>query len=261
MLFDNAGKPTSALLEVLRITGVDHDGTLLGIRNSTQSTWYQSGKIRASIGEEHGDLKTALMPFFMKLGLINEVLASNREYNNVLLLGATLLAVRKRLAFLMKEWDRGVRFQQVVLLGSSRPLNEKEIPELLNASNLELPFDDSWTTGAEVPATEGQMMRMVYDQAQSRFPWKEEGKVVFRIHPGKANTEETIHHWLSEENPSPASCLAISSQPFVKDQELAVRKVLPAQFQVEAIGYAVPPSIPATVFLDNLAKIIFKLAE
>src|SRR5690606_17150403 len=120
MLFDNAGKPTSALLEVLRITGVDHDGTLLGIRNSTQSTWYQSGKIRASIGEEHGDLKTALMPFFMKLGLINEVLASNREYNNVLLLGATLLAVRKRLAFLMKEWDRGVRFQQVVLLGSSR---------------------------------------------------------------------------------------------------------------------------------------------
>lgn len=261
MLFDKKGNPASALLDVLRITGVDHDGTLMGIRNSTQSTWYQSGKIRANIGEEHGDLKTALMPLFMKLGLMEEVKAKDREYDNVLLLGATLLAVRKRLAFLMREWNRGVRFQQIVLLGSGRPLTEKESAEsLFDSKNPELPFDEEWAKPPVFPGNEGEMMWMVYDQAASRFPWKNEAEVIFCIHPGKANTEETILHWMEVKTPLPGKCLAVSSQPFVGYQELTVRKVLPDSFLVEAIGYGAPPSIPVTVFLDNLAKVIYELA-
>jgi hypothetical protein len=260
-LFDSKGQATEALQEVLRLTGVDHDGTLVGIRNSTQSTWYQTGKIRADIGEEHADLKTALMPYFMKLGLIDPIKAKGLLYDTTLVLGATLVAVRKRLDFLMMEWERGVRFGQIVLIGSGRPLTPKEIPDLLNSRNPELPFDDEWVNTSEIPATEGRMMRLVYDQAQTIFPWTEKVEVHFSIHPGKANTEETIQHWLGEAKPLPSACLAVSSQPFVADQELGVGKILPVGFQVEAIGYAAPPSIAVTAFLDALAKLIYKLAE
>lgn len=261
MLFDTDGKPSPALLEVLKITGVDHDGTLQGIRDSTQSTWYEAGKFRAAIVEQHAQLKTDLMPRFFKLGVIDPVQAKELEYDLAIVLGATLTAVRKRIAFLSKEWERGVRFRQIVLIGSSRKLMpDKEGPELLfKSDNLDLPFDGNWVNPEGLPETEGQMMGLVYDQIKNRLGWGEI-PLTHSVHPGaRANTAETFEYWLQEHKVTPCKCLLVSSQPFVADQELAACEVLKG-FEVEAIGYGAPPSIPATTFLDALAKLIYKLA-
>lgn len=262
MLFDNDRKPTPTLLEVLRIAGVDHDGTLAGIHEATQGSWYVAGKLRAEIEERHAHNREDLMPLFSLLGLVEAVHAKREEYSIALLLGATLVAVRKRLAFLIKEWERGVRFKLLILVGSSRKLLPTETVELmLDPNNPDLPFDPSWCKPAQLPLTEGQMMRLVYDQVDASVPWKFQVGVVFSFTEGTSNTAQSVEHWAQAWSPPPATCLAVSSQPFVADQQLAIRKVLADGFQAEGVGYPAPPSIRVSVFLDSLAKQIDKLAD
>lgn len=264
-LFDAQGQPTEPLLRLLERLGVQHDNTLRGIRDATQSAWYQAGKMRAEIKDqmEVGQLRNDCLGPLAQLGFLREAEAPQTEHAYALVLGATVVAVRKRLAFLRDEWERGVRFREVILFGSERALmpDKEGMDVLYNPQNAELPFPEDRAKTAEAPPrNEIEMMVAVYNQPD--FPWTPKGIKATAIHAtGKANTADTIRVWLQEKQPEPGACLAVSSQPFVSFQQVVIANELPEDFMVIGIGPAANPSLPLATFLDNVAKLVYELAR
>ncbi|MCB9808326.1 hypothetical protein H6770_03655 [Candidatus Peribacteria bacterium] len=263
--FDVNGQPSEPLLKLLERLGVQHDGTLKSIRDATQEAWYQAGKLRAEIKDtvEQGQLHNDVVGHFSQLGMMHAV-ESEGSYEYALLLGATVAAVRKRLAFLRTQWEKGLLFKELVLLGSERDLiPEKEGHDVLfNPKNAELPFPEVRAKTAEAPPrNEIEMMEMVCQQAD--FPWDNRVRVTPVRTPGRANTSVTVQQWLKDAQPEPGTCLAMSSQPFVSFQTLVVEKELKKhnnRFSVDGIGYA-SLTLPVATYLDNVAKVIYELAE
>ena len=271
LFFDTNGRVTSALARLLELFGVGHDGTLKGVRDATQAAWFQAGKLRAEIAEKHGDKKNAALPLFAALGMIDAVRVPPTDYLYALVLGGTVVAVRKRLSFLLDALVNSATCGTVVLLGSERPLlAEKESPEvLLKWDNDEFPFPEEWHPRRELPTTEAGMMELVYDQVSHLF--LQQGCKVQCVNSRKREgrnptTRDTVVDWLNldadmlKPEPIPGLCLAVSSQPFVGYQELVLRRVLPDNFGLTCVGYTAP-SLPVTTYLDNVAKLIFEFAE
>jgi hypothetical protein len=259
--FFKNGQPSNALLELLEVLGIKHDGTLIGIRDATQKSWYQSGKFRAEIKEnpEYLVLKDKLMSIFRELGLVEGVFASKLSYDIALIHGGTLPAVQKRIAFLAQEWKRGVRFKIVSFLGSQRKIiSDKEDPCKIEKEVWGVPFNIEKTPIHY--EHEFEMMSILYEVAN--LPWKNEIPLRF-LFPAKenANTKETTREWYERfKGEAFNSLLFISSQPFVSFQQIVVKKVI-FDREVETIGYSAPQSIPITAYLDNIAKIIYELSE
>lgn len=271
LFFDKDCKPTPTLCELLTRMKLEHNGTLTGIRDATQNAWYQAGKLRDEIKDQVKDeqLSWQLGPVFEKLGMVKAVHAQTRRPRYSLLLGAMLKAVRKRIAHLCTEWEtERVRFKKLVYLGSERPLDPEREPfeEIQNPANAELPFPEDWPPYSTVsrPHTEVEMMRWLGWQSLPVVPWGEIDDIdELVITPGRANTRQTVQEWLSFE-PEPGSCLVVSSQPFVLYEAWVVEKTLRQhhpEWSVDGIGYAAPPTTPMATYLDNVAKVIYEIAE
>ena len=271
LFFDN-GQPTEPLLHLLDLFQVRHQRTLKSIRDVTQHAWYQQGKLRAEIVDraECEWLRTEAMRIFEQLGMVKEVSTkTNMHYKRCLLLGATVVAVRKRLAFLKDTWNAyGARFGELILLGSERDLlPEKEVDSILfNHQNEEFPFPQYHTnTALPPPRNEIEMMQMVYNQSEEQLPWKGRIGIKTVSAPGRANTLDTVREmlkggsWDTQEN-----FLAVSSQPFVSYQQLTIAKEMALhhpKFYVDTIGYAASSALPITTYLDNVAKVIYELED
>lgn len=269
-LFHTDGTPCTPLLDLLELTGIEHEGTIASIRDQTQ-IWYQKGKFPYEIRDPDKIPlgKAELMPLFSKLGLQGAMSPlypwEFRWRDYCLLLGATVPAVRRRLGFLRDMWKEprsSVRFGTLVLLGSERLLSEKEQRELLRHDNEELPFDPQKINAGTFPKNEYEMMLAVYAQGTA-FPWDttDTSTVTVCTSGERANTADTIRVWIEQQNPEMGSCIAVSSQPHVGYQEWVVRNALPGNFIVEAIGPAAGESTPIAGYLNALAKWIFEEAK
>ena len=121
-LFDTTNNPSQPLLELLALMSVSHDGTLRGIRHATQAAWYESGKFRAQIQERHADKKIDALPYLDALGFIHEVEPlEGRNFEHGLVLGGTVTAVRRRLAFALMLMARGQHHNPTQLIIGSDP--------------------------------------------------------------------------------------------------------------------------------------------
>lgn len=264
-LFNTDGEPNPLLLNILKLFEVEHDGTLTNIRDATQTAWYQAGKLRTEIEERHGTKRDDAMPLFAELGFVGDVNPQCQHYLHALVLGGTVVAVRKRLAFLMKKWNEGMQFNNIHLIASKRPLlPDKESQNVIfNPMNAELPFDVPRKTITSVLQNEADMMSTVYALSQNKFPWGDmKMQLVSAENVGSrpANTEETLTAW-NKLSLMGGKCLIVSSQPYVSFQELIARKVLSKRHaRIDAIGYDFP-GITTSGLLDNLAKVIYELAQ
>ncbi len=259
LFFDDNNNPSQELLRVLELTNIDHDGTLAGIVSATQGAWFKSGKFRFEISDEDREMITPeLMECFQKLEMVHDRFSSKDEYDYVLLLGATITAVRKRLAFLLKCMSVSLKANNVVMLGSGRKLDpQRESFEMLtNPENGILAFKEGWFLEGDAPRTEAEMMKMVVEQ--SDLP--SDLEFVFIAHTGeRANTGQTVEMWLEQESPAVGSVLAVSSNPFVGYQAQSVANSLPQGFGIEGCGYASIAAYGLHVYLDNLAKFLYEL--
>ncbi|CAG8652623.1 16475_t:CDS:1 [Racocetra persica] len=247
ILVDEAGNPSEALLKLLEQFDLNTSNTFKNIVDDMQKNFLrEQGKERWQIIDKYQDKKNKLVPLFSELGMFHKVKSAQSHYSCALILGGLLQSVRNRLAFLVSEWERGVRFNEIVLLGSSRPLvPEKESPEKLkNKTEPILPARSDWEFEGKLPTNEIEMMSFIFDQAQ--LP---EGlrslKVTAVNAPNKrdkngeerrAQTADTIITWLNEAKPVAGSLLAVSSQPNIGYQHEVVLHCLPRKFQLETIG-------------------------
>jgi hypothetical protein len=191
-----------------------------------------------------GELLNALRRF----GALSEAKPKAKHYDHVLVLGAIESAVTARLVTLKELYGQGVRFDNIHLLGSERPLDPRYEPLATIA-----------VEGGAKCSTEMQMM--IARAYETNETWPEDLQEVHftsvttptQVH-GRANTRDTIVSWLKTK-PKPGRVLVISSQPLVGYQDAAVKSMLPAEFTVETVGASIAEdSLKISVAVDSIAR-------
>ncbi len=259
--FDSSGVPVQALRGLLDLFGLVHDGSLADIVCVTQQAWYERGKLRADIQEKFGDKRHDALPFLTALGFVEEIWSKVQTHDHAFVLGAKKAAIRKRLSLLRREWNSGIRFTNLVMCGSQRP-NDEDVTDFNNDI---LPFSESILQASRylnpiLPADETDLMEAIYELSSSTFGWS--GRVIplfkkTKVVGRNANTRDTLTDWGTFPT---GKVLIVSSQPFVSYQAMIAKQCL-FGCQIEAIGAAATATLPISVYLDNLAKILFELAD
>ncbi len=270
IIVDETGKPTNELLRLLDETNVKHDGTLAGIIKATQKTQNEGGWLRGQhkerweteeiFPEKHGKL----LDSFDRLYTIQEQVPHCFYYDYVVILGATIQRMRFRVKHLIDLFEkRGIRFGAIVVLVGQRGLDKNLESEeiLLDKTNSILPFKHNWRWIGELPTTETEAAKLIFDQSVLPSEWKNIS-IVFVDTPtpkGKSrpNTQDSIECWLKT-RPKGGSILAISSQPFINYQDTVLRCWVPEEFCLETVGSAALPEERLTVLLDNMARWLYQ---
>ncbi len=266
-ILNDAGSPQPALVELLQELGIKHDGTLASIVPITQQLWLRKpGTERWHMEEKYANKRTRILELFDRLGCIQEIKPANESYTHAVMLGATMHSMRDRFAYIIKCWNSGVRFDELVFLVSERPLDRQQEATLDPSNHPTLPYKTDWQDVThEWPATEHDAMQLIYNQTAlpeklASVPATFINTPMQKADHGKlqrANTADTIHAWLAT-NPKPGACLVVSDQPYVGYQDAVVRTYMPREFAVQTVGAAEdnPPRIP--VFLDTLARWLYQ---
>lgn len=259
----------SALQQILTLTHTPHENTLESINQAVQGKrddyagWMRKGE-RWETEDKYEQRRNELLPAFEQLGYTQSIYPSKQSYDYVIVLGSLAENVRKRLAFLLEEWKRGLRAEHIILLGSARPLNNNlENAELLLHDKRILPFRATWHFNGVLPTTEYEMMKFIVDQAD--IPEEIRARIVIldtpmREQDGKQirpTTIDTINTWLST-HPTGGNVLAISHQPYVHYQHGVIRGALPAAFTVETVGATAKANERMALYLDSLAREIYQ---
>jgi len=258
------------LLEILEVTQVKHEGNLKSIVDATQKAWLRpAGVERWQMGETYKEQGPTLYPLFKRMGIMDDVNPTQKNYDYGVILGALVSRVRQRLASAVEAWNNGVRFTHLVFLVGARPLDpEKESErDLFNVSNKYLPIKPGWKAPEVLPTTETEMARMVFDQADLPEEFRKAVTVTFIDTPmqktatgdlRRPNTGDTVNQWLADPATKPGTVLAFSNQPYVDYQDAVLRTLLPETFTVETVGAAGSGNEQVDVVLDNLARWLYQ---
>lgn len=255
------GQPVPALLTLARRHGIEasNDISALGLSEALSKHWLRTTEHQYQI--PGGPPSIEDLALLQELNLTEAVLTPPWQYDGALILGATIVAVRKRLAYLVDQCRGGVAVSTIYLLGGARPLDPiKESREAL-CTPADLPFKADWTPPEQMPTTEAGMMELVLQQSQLPENWKYE-LVNTPLQPtpnGKTrhpNTADTAKEFLKT-NPKPGTYLVVSSQPFIARQTINVRRVLPRDmYSLVGIGYAAGPGTLLKTFLDEIVRLL-----
>jgi len=263
-IFDDQLRPTPALLTLLASLNIQHDGTLPSIVKATQKAWIIPNGVEYWHLQETITDRDTIIELLNNLGCVRQIVPRNKQYDYAIVLGSILQGVRSRLAFLLDQWNQGMRFKTLVFLGSERLLYpEIESPQLLlNPEDQHYSFTDSaWEFSGMLPKSEFDMIKLVFDQ--TALPsGLEKVAVAFINTPNNSltrrpNTIDTIKQWLNF-LPVPGSCTFISNQPFIGYQDAAIESILPAQFSSETIGPTADPNLIIAGYLDAIARWIYQ---
>lgn len=257
VLYNEEGGPSQALLDILQYFSVPHEGSWESIVLATQKAWLRPlGKERWHCLPQKTKEAKEVYPLFSRLQLTSSYHAVQPHYDYILIPGATVQVVKQRIRFLVEEWNRGVRFKNIVLLTGDRLLD----PHFENMRTLGSPSEEL------TPGNETQMMVLL---TQQMFPpsWHSIPLIVVDTPAPtgrkRPNTQETFACWL-ERNPKPGKALIVSSQPFIGRQDTIARQMLPPAFGVETVGpgaslqqYLSEPRAERIV-LDEIARWIYQ---
>ena len=190
-----------------------------------------------------------------EIGLIDELKPSKKEFDYVLLLGATVPRMQQRLEHLARLWQSGVRYKKLIFLTGQRPLTPEidKVDELIANTSGHLATKDSR------PATESEAAVMIF-QSTPLMPEMRALPVQFMDTPRRweqtywqrANTRDTLKTWMKN-NPAPGSVLVMSEQPSAHYQQEVVRQELSEAFNVDIAARAAAKDTRLAILLDALA--------
>lgn len=269
MIVDKHNTPTPTLLKILDETGIKHDGTLKTIVAETQKKWLRpAGQERWEINQDLLTFTSDSLPqLFKDICLIQEIKPLKQHYTYAILHGATVHSVRNRLAYLIKLWNSGIRFDCIIIFSGKRPLNSiiERSETLSDTNSTSLPFKQNWKFDGQLPNTETEMIKLVFDQFDIPMEWNiipiifvdTPMQVSQNGIPRRPNTQDTVEEWLKKYQPQEGSILAISNQPYIGYQDAVLRKLVSKNFAVETVGSACSDDITTTIILDSLVRWIY----
>lgn len=249
------GKLKESAKDFLSLFDIDEEMPVGELVPHLKDRWVQENLERWEMEGLFEEMKEKALPYLRNLGCIDTIYAETDHYNYALVLGAIGKTMQRRLDFLYEEWQRGVTFDQIVLLSGERDLDpaRESYPEGLKTET------DLFVYLFENHPLYGIAPHLIIDAPKVV---KKSGKI------RRPTTASTVKEWLAT-RPAKGSCLAISTQPFVGYQEAVIKLFLPKGFSVEGVGPgtenmyqtanldiegAPNAPYPMAIYLDNFAK-------
>lgn len=239
------GVSSIALTELTSALGIAKDANLV---EETQKQWLRkTGKERWEMEELSAEKRQFVLNWADKQGIFSACKPTKVHYDKVLILGATTPNMQKRLLFVKKLWQEGVRFEELVWLTGDRPLDPK-IDTLCDRCKTESEAAHILWEETDLPSDLRSIPVVFLATAM-----KEENGVLKR-----PNTEDTLITWLSKTSAA-CSTLFISQQPFCSYQYAIVKKCLPKEFLFDCVGDGIEntTSQAASVVLDSIARWLY----
>lgn len=292
-LFNEEFIPAPELLDLLHCVGMPQELIAIGEINSwAQANLLRQGERWNQQTDKFESLRDELFPLFEQLGFIHriepvpyatykpgviqlQVYPYYNYYDGAIVHGATLGRVRLRLHHLVELWRNNVRFHDIYFLTGDRTLDvEREnVSYLLSpAADCPLKIRSDWHAPVNLPANETEMVKFVWEQSAIPTEMRNSVNVHFVSAPKKLDpktgnivrptTDDTADCFFSIAKPG--RYIAVSNQPYVTRQDLAVRARMPEGFVLDTVGVELSKRENIVIILDELARLIYqmnKLAE
>lgn len=292
-LIDEEFIPAPELLDLLHRVGMPQELTAISeINRWSQTNLLRQGERWHQQTDKYESLRDELFPLFEKLGFIHEahpvpymmykpdelqpqIYPHYNYYRGAIVHGATLGRVRLRLHHLVELWRNNVRFHDIYFLTGDRTLDvEREnVSYLLSpAADCPLKIRSDWHAPVNLPANETEMVKFVWEQSAIPTEMRNSVNVHFVSAPKKLDpktgnmvrptTDDTADCFFSIAKPG--RYIAVSNQPYVTRQDMAVRVRMPEGFVLETVGRGLSNRETIIIILDELARLIYqvnKLAE
>ena len=208
-------------------------------------------------------LRAEILPLLTDLGFVEERSPKLREYTGSIIHGALISRVRLRLYTLISHWRRGVRFARLYFLTGERLLDlERENYEALTTDdNSGLRIRDNWKL-SEIPKTECQMVRLVWEQSDVPNDMREQ--LIIRFinaplnHSSRPTTADTVLAWL-QTHPPFGHYLAVTNNPYINRQDLVCKTIARKEYVFDTIGPKTLEKEKICIVLDELARFIYVL--
>lgn len=245
IILDKHSLPSKDLLELLKVTDLHHDGTLHSIVTATQKAWLRPAfKERWEMKELYADKADTLIPILHQMNFAAGSTPHNKIYEYAVVFGGIVERAQKRIEYLVNQWDAGIRFNNIIILGAQRhldPFKEKDHLAL---------------------ATETGMLEWLVQHISMPPALKKnitiidtpEQKTVGGL-PRRPNTTDTVKTWLAT-SPSPNTVCAISTHSFAGYHDVVLRSLLPHGFTIETVAPAAH-QLNISECLDNLARWLY----
>jgi hypothetical protein len=255
--------PPQALIHLMNIvTGEEKQWTWEEMNVIAQRDFLRpKGKERWEIvlNPAYESKKEVLMPLLKELGLLDEVLPTQKNYDYIVVNGATVSRMRARLEWLQKQWAGGVRAKKVLFFIGERPLD----PRIEGDRVL---YPNGIPSSNQRPKTEAEAAPILWDQVVT-LPQLKSMPVEYVVasmikdpvtkKESRPNTIETIQAWLLLKQ-KPGTILSISNNPYIPYQHRVFVKAFEhdPDFTIETVGPAAGDD-SITNHLDNIALCIY----
>ncbi len=214
---------TDKVAELFACIGRDLTERELSAAVAQSQQWLRpEDKERWDIPVNRPDDMGRMIKILEELGLALPSMPEQRSFDEAIILGATSYSMEARLDALLES---GVDFSGLSILGSERPVNQKEVDHLTDLAD----FSSSMTEASAGLALLGAYTEILQKRGYPSLqivcaPTKENGK--------RATTDDTIELWCRKSvqfdyvrNRSP-KYLFVSHQPFGLRQALTVHRCL-----------------------------------
>lgn len=225
-LFDERGLPSAAMTSFLKWIGANiQNPTLASINKYFQenlvnpSEEFLNTKFHANFAEFLAHVKD--------MGFSETVPPSFAQYGAVVLTSAAAFPnLQEQIAYLIEQWNRGVRWESIMVYTSNREFDPKieNAAAFLNVANCPFKIRADWDASkVHTPATVAEMIPFLWDQAE--LP--QELKNVKLINANAAEFKK-----LQATQSTAALCLFVSSAPAIPHFNLIYRTTFKFPFDI-----------------------------
>ena len=256
--------------DLLHILNISHDNSPDSIIATANKSWGRKPGIeRWELPEPkvNSDERNKIISNLKILGIKDAIEPSKKHYRYVLILGATVPRMQKRLAHFVALWEQGLRTDEIVFLTGQRPLIPEidKMEELANAWLKQAPAGIGY--GDVIPQHEAEAAKLLFLLADLPEEIRKV-KTTFIDSPRflkngrweRPFTAMNADHWL-QRKPEPGNVLAFSNQPHALYQYEALRVYIPAEYELEITAVAARDDAPLAEYLDALSLWINKYAQ
>ncbi|MEL6606764.1 MAG: hypothetical protein AAFP88_00745 [Bacteroidota bacterium] len=262
------------LLAFMNLFDLKHDGTIDSVNRALQAHFLRKpGQERTDIQDDSFDASTMAqaIQLLRQMSLVDEIAYTPTQVvDYFLLFGAMTQRMTSRIQDFVKQYEKGVRCKNIILLGGVRKLREHEIT-FLKGLKMSFPAFLQKLGKQEKELTEADAFRAIWDtnvptKTKVRFT---EGKNLFFINStdvtqgtnDRPTTGTTLDAWYDLCQPAPGHCHGNVELPY----GIRMEKVLRTFLHKKGKGFSISWNSPAAseklqigVYKDTLARTFYQ---
>ncbi len=248
--------------DLLHLLKIPHQNDTDAIIQTTDERWGRKpGMERWELPEPkvNNNERSQILNNLKILGVKSEIRPALKHYRYLLILGATVPRMKKRLTHLVSLWHQGLRADEIVFLTGQRPLNPviDKIEELTTAWLTRMPAGTSYQD--ILPENETEAAKLLFhltelpeDMHNVKVSYVDTPRFLKNGRWERPYTALTAHQWL-QTKPEHGTVLAFSDQPHARYQYEALKEYIPAEYKLDVTAPTAREDTPLAEYLDALA--------